>query len=196
MCFFLGPDFKSPEVLCDQKQAGVGRDTLSSHWALPAFSSNLPSRLSPLSLPLYQTQTTAIAPRNPMVFQRHLVPAQWAWASQISLKDQLLFAYPLLQLHLYTPKSPGHHPALQKTVESAFMGSRCHLAWDEESDIGRGAQGDSGKRRRRSRTEKRGAFPCRPHSENQGDDPALPLPGSQVPRWALHLQLRALPRHN
>lgn len=56
MCFFLGPEFKCPELLCDQKQAGVVGGRLSSHWALPAFSSDLPSRPSPLSLPLYQTQ--------------------------------------------------------------------------------------------------------------------------------------------
>lgn len=87
MCFSLGPEFKCPELLCDQKQAGVGESRLSSPWVLPAFSSNLPS--TPLSPPLYQTQAEQLsAPRNPMVIQRYLVPAQWPWASQNSLRDQ------------------------------------------------------------------------------------------------------------
>lgn len=89
MRFSLGPEFKCPELLCDQKQAGVGGGRLSSPWVLPAFSSNLPFRPSPLSPPLYQTHTEQLsAPRNPMVIQRYLVPAQWPWASQNSLRDQ------------------------------------------------------------------------------------------------------------
>lgn len=89
MSFFLGPEFKCPELLCDQKQARVGGGRLSSPWVLAAFSSHLPSRPSPLSPPLYQTQAEQLsAPRNPMVIQRYLVPAQWPWASQNSLRDQ------------------------------------------------------------------------------------------------------------
>lgn len=82
----------------------------------------------------------------------------------------------------------GHHPALQGGQDRVEY--QATAARDLGRDIGRVAQGVSGKRRRGSRTVKIACL-YRPRSESQGDDPALPFPGSQVPREAL--QLCALP---
>ena len=92
------------------KLRGVGQGgcMIPSQLVPPTFSSEKthPSRTSPLSLSLLSDPNrTAIAPRNPVVIQRHPAPAQWAWVNQTSLGDQELFTDPLFQLHLWASQA-------------------------------------------------------------------------------------------
>lgn len=69
-------------------------------------------------------------------------------------------------------------------------GSRVEEIRPQQLRVWRGTQAEGLKGALgRSRSGKRGACPCRPSSESQGEDPAFPFPGSQVPTWALGLWL-------
>lgn len=82
-----------------------------SQWAMPALSSDLPSRPSPLSLSLLpEAHRTATAARNPMVShsERHLVLP--AGLNQPDLTQETIIIY---MSSTSAVPLPEHHPILQ-----------------------------------------------------------------------------------